>query len=42
MSSSVVQAITKQADNQQRWDEFAENIKKLNDYSAELEGAIGK
>ena len=42
MASSVVQAITKQADNQQRWDEFAENIKKLNDYSAELEGAIGK
>lgn len=42
MASSVVQSITKQAENQESWDKFASGIKELNEYSAELEKATPK
>jgi isocitrate dehydrogenase kinase/phosphatase len=40
MASSVVSAIKSQAENQKRWDEFAANIKEMNDAAAELEAAV--
>lgn len=42
MASSVVDSITKQAENQEAWDKFAAGIKELNDYAAEIERATPK
>lgn len=42
MASSIVEGITRQAQNQESWDKFAQGIKELNEYSAELEKATPK
>lgn len=40
MASTVVKAVTNQAENQEAWDKFAGEIQKMNSASAELEAAV--
>ena len=40
MASGIVNSITQQADNQERWEKFAEGIKEMNNYASELEKAM--
>ena len=40
MAAGVVNSIQQQAQNQEQWEKFAQGIKDLNEYSAELEKAM--
>jgi hypothetical protein len=40
MSTAVVNAVKNQAENQEAWDKFSQQIKELNDASSKLESAV--